>query len=387
MASMIRHKTKYPGVTYHEVMIDNTSRAERVYYIRYRKDGRNIEEKAGGHIRNDMTPAKASRIRASRIDGASPSNNEHRIRLKAEREARENRWTIDKLWAAYSELKEQNTNHQKDRNRYINHIAPAFGNKEPKDLLPLDVDRLRINLRKKRSAQTTKHVLTLLKRIINFGVKKELCSPLHFVMEMPSVNNTKDDALTMGQISALWNAADEDDHPQAGDIIKLALLTGMRRGELFKLKWADVNFETKFITLRSPKNGQNQQIPLNSKAESVLVSHAKTESEFVFPGRNGRQRTTAQKPINKIKQRAGLPDDIRPLHSLRHTFATLVLNTGRVDLYTLQRLTTHKGPEMVQRYAHLRDAKLHDASNVVSEEIEALTQCVPKQAAKKLSGK
>ncbi len=61
-----------------------------------------------------------------------------------------------------------------------------------------------------------------------------------------------------------------------------------------------------------------------------------------FPGRGGDKRTNAHKSVNKIKQAAGLPKSTRPLHSLRHTFASLAVSSGEIDLYTLQRLTTHK---------------------------------------------
>jgi len=67
--------------------------------------------------------------------------------------------------------------------------------------------------------------------------------------------------------------------------MKRVLFTGMRRGELFRLKWKDINFEKGFIHLRTPKGGEDQQIPLNKKAEELLNSISKTNSPFVFPGR------------------------------------------------------------------------------------------------------
>lgn len=85
----------------------------------------------------------------------------------------------------------------------------------------------------------------------------------------------------------------------------------------------------------------------------------------MFPGRGGKQRTDFKKPINRIKQRAGLPKDFRPLHGLRHTYASMLASSGQVDLYVLQRLLTHKSPAMTQRYAHLRDDALRRGSDLV----------------------
>ncbi len=172
------------------------------------------------------------------------------------------------------------------------------------------------------------------------------------------------------QLKALFTEIEEDDHPHAGNIILLALFTGMRRRSLFNLKWQDVDFEQGFITLRDPKSGKDDIIPLNDQARSVLEGHIKTGSEYVFPGKGGKKRTNAQKSINKIKEAAGLPQETRPLHSLRHTFASLAVSSGEIDLYTLQRLTTHKTFAMLQRYAHLADKRVQQGGNAAGNAIE-----------------
>ncbi|MBU1168096.1 MAG: site-specific integrase [Proteobacteria bacterium] len=372
MAALKRIKTNYPGVFYINGTSVVSGKEERIYYIRYRKNNKLIEEKAGRQFQDDMTPARASIVRAQRMNGDTLSNQEKRAKIEARKKAELNRWTIERLWDEYASQRTQNENYRKDYTRYNKNILPVFGSQEPKELSPLDIDRYRVKMLKTKSPQTVKHVLSLLRRIINFGVKKGLCPPPTFFIEMPKVDNLKDDALTEAQITKLLKAADEDDHPHAGAIIKMALLTGMRRGELFKLQWSDIDFEKKFIRIRDPKGGKGQSIPLNKLTEELLLSHRRTKSPFVFPGRNGKQRTNAQKSINNIKEKAGLPKEIRPLHSLRHTFATMLANSGEVDMYTLQKLTTHKGPQMLQRYAHLRDAKLHEASSVAGNIIENL---------------
>ena len=68
-------------------------------------------------------------------------------------------------------------------------MQAAFGAKEPKAIAQMDVHRLRISLSKTLQPQTVKHVLRLLARIINFGVKKGLCPGLGFKIEFPKVNN------------------------------------------------------------------------------------------------------------------------------------------------------------------------------------------------------
>jgi integrase len=115
------------------------------------------------------------------------------------------------------------------------------------------------------------------------------------------------------------------------------------------------------------KGGPSQKIPLNDQARQLLSSHSKTKSPYVFPGRGGKQRISAQAGVNKIKKAAGLPKDFRPLHGLRHTYASMLASSGKVDMYTLQRLLTHKSPIMTQRYAHLRDEALKRASGLAGD--------------------
>ena len=257
-----------------------------------------------------------------------------------------------------------------DENRFNNYIKPRFGKKEPGELIQLEIDRLRINLLKKRAPQTVKHVLELLRRITNFGFKKGLSERLNFAIEMPKVSNLKTEDLNPDQLTNLLKAIEKDDHPDAGPMMKMALFTGMRRGEMFKLQWSNIDFDKGFILLVDPKGGPDQKIPLNDAARALLKSHPRTKSPFVFPGRGGRQRVDIKHAVNQIKKAAGLPKDFRALHGLRHVYASMLASSGQVDMYTLQKLLTHKSPLMTQRYAHLRDEALKKASGLAGDIIE-----------------
>ena len=77
--------------------------------------------------------------------------------------------------------------------------------------------------------------------------------------------------------------------------------------------------------------------------------------------------STSTIEINRIKTRADLPTDFRPLHGLRHAYASMLASSGKVDMYTLQKLLTHKHPSMTQRYAHLRDETLKQAADLAGD--------------------
>ena len=367
MPKQQRFKTKYPGVYF----IQGTSadgRPERIYYIVYRKHGKLIEEKAGRQFKNDMTPARAARLRTQRIEGDEPTNQEQREAARQTQEI----WTLGRLWDEYRVSKTLKGISQ-DRSRFERYIRPLWGDKEPHELAALEIDRLRLRFLKGKSPQTVKLTLSLLRRIINFGVKRQLCKPLSFHLEMPKVNNLKTEDLNPEQLARLLGAIEQDANVQAANFMKLALFTGMRRGELFRLQWQDLDFERGFIHIRDPKGGHDQKIPLNEPARALIVSHPRTDSPFVFPGRNGGRRVDINKQVNRIKRMAGLPQDFRALHGLRHVYASMLASSGQVDLYTLQKLLTHKSSAMTMRYAHLRDEALRNAANIAGNLIEQLT--------------
>jgi integrase len=375
MPAQKRYKTKYAGVYYIKGKAVGSNKVEKIYYIMYRKDGKQVHEKAGRQFQDDMTPSRAAGLRSERIEGKQLSNKEKREIEKTEKAADANRWTVDRLWETYKTNKPNLKGMHTYKSAYKLHIKPSFANKEPKDIQPLDVYRIKNNLLKIRSPQTVQHVLELLRRIINFGVNNKLCQGIDFKIEMPKVDNLKTEDLTPEQLKKLLDAIEVDPHLHAGAMMKLALFTGMRRGEMFKLKWKDVDFERGFIKLKDVKGGPDQIIPMNDGAKTVLNGIVRTRSLHVFPGRNGGQRTNIRHQVNRIKMKAGLPKDFRPLHGLRHVYASMLASSGQVDMYTLQKLLTHKSPQMTQRYAHLRDETLKKASNLAGELVsEAMQQ-------------
>lgn len=355
----------YTGVFYREGERIGATGTERIYYVTFRIDGVKYEEKVGRQYADRMTPAKAANIRGDIIEGRRLPKVKQKEIDEAIRKAKEGRYTIDRLWSEYKMNRPQNRNLKDDENRYNKYLKAIFGGKEPKEIIKLDVDRVRINLLKKLSPQSVKHVLNLLTWIINYGVKNNLCDGVSFHIQKPTVQNEKTEDLSPEQLQALLESIDQDENIDVGNIMRLALFTGMRRGEIFNLKWRDINFQTGFIFIRDPKGGVDQKIPLNDMARDLLLSVHRSNSPYVFPGRSGGKRTGTGQAGKRIRDRAGLPKDFRPLHGLRHVFASMLASSGEVDMYVLQRLMTHKSPKMTQRYAHLRDEALKKGSSQI----------------------
>ncbi len=149
MPSLKRIKTGYPGVYYIMGKAVASGKPERIYYIRYRKDGKAVDEKVGRQFQNDMTPAKAALMRTKRIEGREMPNTLKRAVEKAAEEAEKNCWTINKLWDLYCENHVENKSLKNERLKYEKCLRSGLGEKVPGELAPLDADRLRLKLQKK----------------------------------------------------------------------------------------------------------------------------------------------------------------------------------------------------------------------------------------------
>lgn len=163
----------YAGVYFVEVPRAAGYGTEKVYYIRYRKQGKLIEEKVGGQYRDNMTAAKAASIRCVRMEGKEATNEEKRATARAAKMAEESHYPLNKIWSLFEEAKSANRTAKDDRIRYNLHIATSLGTKSIPELTVHDIDKLRVKLEKAgKSPQTVKHVLTLVKRLLNFALRK-----------------------------------------------------------------------------------------------------------------------------------------------------------------------------------------------------------------------
>ena len=371
MASRNRQSVAgYAGVYFVEVPRAAGYGMEKVYYIRYRKQGKLIEEKVGGQYRDNMTAAKAASIRGVRMEGKESSNEEKRAAVRAAKVEEESRYSFNTLWGLFEEAKSANRTVKDDRIRYNLHIAPSLGTKSIPELTIHDIDKLRVKLEKAgKSPQTVKHVLALVKRLLNFALRKgyveSIPGTLHITM--PTVDNKVTENLTPIQVQKLLQALDEEQDQVQASLVRLALFTGMRRGAFLNLQWADLDFTRGFITLRGDvaKKQKTETIPMNEQAMAILSGLPQGKSPYVFPGRyDDNPRGNISPMLKRVREKAGLPESFRPLHGLRHSFASWLASSGQVSMYEMQKLLTHSSPQMTQRCAYLHDDALKKASGV-----------------------
>ena len=158
-------------------------------------------------------------------------------------------------------------------------------------------------------------------------------------------------------------------------VIRFALNTGMRRGEILGLRWSDINFDSGVITIPATrsKGRKERHIPLNSMSLEVLrgmPTRSINRGALVFANSKGNIWDRLKKHWEIARKKAGL-DDFR-FHDLRHTFASRLVMRG-VDLTSIQKLLGHQDYETTLRYAHLSPNRLKEAVSVLELPQEKFT--------------
>jgi integrase len=282
--------------------------------------------------------------------------------------------TLADVWAKYLPWATEHKKTWKDDEwNYNRHLKPRFGAKPLESISALDIERMKLELKKATNKNgkpftpaTIKHQIVLLRRLFNLAIKWRIYNGLNPVssVELPKLDNMKTEYLSDDEIEGLRNVLDSWPCKCTASLIKFAMLTGLRRGELFRLEWTDIDFEHRLITLRAPKGGKTMTIPVSKEAAGVL-SEMERLSVYVFPNTDGTTRKSIRDPWESIKTKAKLPADFR-FHGLRHSWASRMVSSG-IDLVVVQTLMTHKHASTTERYAHLMPNALKRAADASAE--------------------
>ncbi|MCH9027208.1 MAG: tyrosine-type recombinase/integrase [Proteobacteria bacterium] len=145
-------------------------------------------------------------------------------------------------------------------------------------------------------------------------------------------------------------------------MVLLSLNTGLRRGEILQLRWADVDLLRRELIVRgdNAKSGKTRHIPLNHEALTTLQQwrSESRSTEWVFVGKDGKRMWAVKASWKRVLLSAAIVDF--RWHDLRHHFASRLVMNG-VDLNTVRELLGHADLTMTLRYAHLSPEHKADA--------------------------
>jgi len=189
-------------------------------------------------------------------------------------------------------------------------------------------------------------------------------------IEMPRIGRSLSKTLSEDEVDALLNAPNTDEPLGHRDRAMLELLyaTGLRVSELINLKQSQINFNQGVLRIVG-KGDRERLIPLGEESQRWLREFIdgprmeillERQTDYLFPTRRG-DRMTRQAfwhIIKRYAQKAGIRRKMSP-HSLRHAFATHLLNHG-ADLRVVQLLLGHSDLSTTQIYTHVARERLKD---------------------------
>ena len=189
-------------------------------------------------------------------------------------------------------------------------------------------------------------------------------------IEMPRIGRSLPQTLTEDEVDALLNAPNTDEPLGHRDRAMLELLyaTGLRVSELINITQSQINFNQGVLRIVG-KGDRERLIPLGEESQRWMRDFIdgprmeillERQTDYLFPTRRG-DRMTRQAfwhIIKRYAQKANIRSKMSP-HSLRHAFATHLLNRG-ADLRVVQLLLGHSDLSTTQIYTHVARERLKD---------------------------
>lgn len=305
--------------------------------------------------------------RVKRTTGTTSRQEAEELAAKWKLEARQQRlWgtqpsrTFDELMLAYVKATQgKRSNWSRDLYN-LRRLQPVFTGRVLGDLKRSDVRRY-IEQRKAQGIAnaTINREVGLLSSAINHARSEwdwDIPNPAER-MRLSEGDGRKRFA-TVAEVVTLIKAAELHKRaPYLADLIRVAVNTGCRRGELLGLRWSQVDLEGGVIRLEGSdtKNGKPRIVPLNQQALAAVASRARyravncPESDWVFCRKSGERNISIQSSWEAVLLEVGL-EDFR-FHDLRHTCGSWLVQSG-VPLADVKDVLGHSTIRMTERYAH-----------------------------------
>lgn len=280
--------------------------------------------------------------------------------------------TLSTAWDFYARLTLSNRKAQViDAGRYRNYLEPCLGKIPLTEIKNLQIALLRQNLEGQGlSLQTVHHCLSLLRRVLRRAIEWELYPGPVPVFRMPKFDNKRMRYLSKEEaISLLANL--KLSSKAWHDITVLALNTGLRAGEIFKITLNDINFIDLSVHIKDTKSNKNRIVPLNKQALKVLLDNSR-DGDKEKPIFNINAAYT--RPFTKAVEQCGFNDGVVDrrervvFHTLRHTFASWLVQEG-VPIVIVAQLLGHSDLRMTMRYSHLAPNAAKSAVNTYLPEL------------------
>ncbi len=253
--------------------------------------------------------------------------------------------------------------------RSFRKFLKSCGDKAIKLVVPADAERFKVVRSREISPVSVNIELKSLRAAFNESRRMQLTERNPFDgLKLVRVPYREAAHLTEDELSGLLCSINDKEFRH---IIKFAVLTMMRRGEIVNLRWKDIDLARKQIHVRSTdtfivKGGKPRAIPMSEWVSQFLKQRSQKEV-FVFLSRDGKRLdgNALSRRFKRHVRRSGLNDAIH-FHSLRHTGISLLINKG-VPSNFVQQIAGHSSLRVTEVYTHYERKSLCDAMRAFDE--------------------
>lgn len=247
-----------------------------------------------------------------------------------------------------------------------NHLLPRFGRKYLDEITRQDIVKMHAERKASGAAAgSANRLLIMMRYIFNLtlkwevpGIKVNPCKGIPLMEE----NNKMERYLSVEEAQRLYAAVCKSENAMLKYIVPMLILTGARKREVLDAKWSDFDLSRRAWRIPITKSGRARHVPLSDGALTLLATMPrKSDCEWAFANpQTGKPYVSIFYAWNTARKSIGL-SDVR-MHDLRHSFASLLINSGRT-LYEVQHILGHTQVKTTQRYAHLSQDTLLAAAN------------------------
>ncbi len=343
----------------------------KMYFFQYRNQYKNTKKiKIGvhGNITTEQAREKAKDLAIKASIGSDPATESKSQKLSP---------SMADLARDYMELYAKKEKSSKsiinDQCMLNKHILPEFGSRKIAEIASRDVQVFRGKFGDKKVVSN--RVLSLLHKMFNLAIEWEWCTdnPVSNIKKYKEHKRTR--WLQDEELKKLTQVLDEYSNQSMSNVIRLLLLTGARKHEILGATWDQLDLKKGVWSKLAhiTKQRRAEHIPLSPSALKILrtMETHKTDSPYLFPGKvKGQPLKEIKKGWATIRDRAELKDFT--IHDLRHTYASHLVSSG-FSLSIVGKLLGHTQASTTQRYAHLADEPLREATNLFSEKFEELS--------------
>ena len=247
-----------------------------------------------------------------------------------------------------------------------NHLLPRFGKRYMDEITRQDIVKIHGDRKASGAAAgSANRLLIMMRYIFNLalkwevpGIKTNPCKGIPLMEE----NNKMERYLSVEEAQRLYEAVCKSENTMLKFIVPMLILTGARKREVLDARWEDFDLGRRAWRIPISKSGKARHVPLSDGALALLATMPRNmDCKWAFANpETGKPYVSIFYAWNTARKSVGL-SDVR-MHDLRHSFASLLINSGR-SLYEVQHILGHTQVKTTQRYAHLSQDTLLAAAN------------------------